>query len=140
MEQYWSYSVSTRGDVALHASWAETARARLKASCGNGARIWPVLKAPLMKPELFAHPFSSYYQKVLIALHENDTAFSLRLLTPEDEHTAAEFARLSPLKKFPLLRDGERVLLESSVIIEYLMRHHPGPVCMLPSDPDASFV
>jgi glutathione S-transferase len=92
MEQYWSYSVSTRGDVALH------------------------------------------------ALHENDTAFSLRLLTPEDEHTAAEFARLSPLKKFPLLRDGERVLLESSVIIEYLMRHHPGPVCMLPSDPDASFV
>ena len=28
-----------------------------------------------MKPQLFAHPFSSYCQKVLIALYENGTAF-----------------------------------------------------------------
>ncbi|MEK7688160.1 MAG: glutathione S-transferase N-terminal domain-containing protein, partial [Pseudomonadota bacterium] len=29
---------------------------------------------------LHAHPFSSYCQKVLIALYENDTPFTLRML------------------------------------------------------------
>ena len=28
-----------------------------------------------MKPTLYAHPFSSYCQKVLIALYENETPF-----------------------------------------------------------------
>ena len=36
-----------------------------------------------MKPQLFSHPFSSYCQKVLIALYENDVDFEYRML--EDE-------------------------------------------------------
>ena len=30
--------------------------------------------------KLYAHPFSSYCQKSLIALYENDTPFAFRLL------------------------------------------------------------
>ncbi|MGQ2943317.1 MAG: glutathione S-transferase N-terminal domain-containing protein [Blastomonas fulva] len=33
-----------------------------------------------MTIELFAHPFSSYCQKVLVALYENATPFTLRML------------------------------------------------------------
>ena len=87
-----------------------------------------------MSLKLYAHPFSLYCQKVLIALYENATVFEMRLLTPDDPETAAEFAALWPLKRFPLLLDGERTVLESSIIIEYLALYHPGPVRLLPAD------
>ena len=32
---------------------------------------------------LYAHPFSSYSQKALIALYENATPFELKMLGPE---------------------------------------------------------
>ena len=94
-----------------------------------------------MPLELFAHPFSSYCQKVLIALDENAVPFRLRLLDPSDPagpDALAEFAALWPIRRFPLLRDGSRTLPESSVIIEYLQQHHPGPQRLIPDDPDAA--
>ena len=75
---------------------------------------------------LYAHPFSSYCQKVLIALYENGTPFELRLLSPDDPQVLAEFAALWPLKRFPVLVDGGRTVIEASIIIEYLGLHHPG--------------
>lgn len=84
--------------------------------------------------KLYAHPFSSYCQKVLIALYENDTPFEFRMLTPDDAATRSEHARLWPLKKMPVLVDGRRTLFEASVIIEYLHIQHPGPVRLLPDD------
>ncbi|MFQ2099425.1 glutathione S-transferase family protein [Aeromonas sanarellii] len=80
--------------------------------------------------KLYAHPFSSYSQKVLIALYENDIAFDY--LNLESATVKAELARLWPLKRFPVLVDGERTLLESSTIIEYLQYRHPGPRCLVP--------
>ncbi|RYF98567.1 MAG: glutathione S-transferase family protein, partial [Caulobacteraceae bacterium] len=77
-----------------------------------------------MTLELFAHPFSSYCQKALIALYENDTPFTLRML--EDPGVGEEFAALWPMKRFPILRENGRVVLETSTIIEYLHVHHPG--------------
>ncbi len=58
-----------------------------------------------MSLKLYAHPFSSYCQKVLIALYENDTPFELRMLAPGDEQAAAEHAALWPLKRMPVLVD-----------------------------------
>ncbi|HEY6545199.1 MAG TPA: glutathione S-transferase family protein [Dokdonella sp.] len=86
------------------------------------------------RPVLFAHPFSSYCQKVLVALYENGTAFDVRLL--EGDGAMRELEALWPMKRFPVLRDGARTLIEASVIIEYLDLHHPGPVRMIPPDPD----
>jgi glutathione S-transferase len=91
-----------------------------------------------MKPILYAHPFSSYSQKVLIALYENETPFTYRLLGPDDPGTLAEWEALWPVKRFPVLVDQGRTLLESSIIIEHLALHHPGPVRLLPDDDDAA--
>jgi len=91
-----------------------------------------------MPLELYAHPFSSYCQKVLIALYENGIAFEWRLLTPDDTATDAEFTALWPIRRMPLLRDGESTVMESSIIIEYLGHHHPGPVQLLPADAGAA--
>jgi glutathione S-transferase len=91
-----------------------------------------------MKPILYAHPFASYCWKVLIALYENGTAFTYRSLGPDDPAAATELETLWPLKKFPVLRDDERTLIESSVIIEYLALRHPGPVELIPADPQAA--
>ncbi|HXD04751.1 MAG TPA: glutathione S-transferase family protein [Burkholderiaceae bacterium] len=90
-----------------------------------------------MSLTLYAHPFSSYSQKVLIALYENATAFEWRVLDGSPEVTR-EWATLWPMAQMPLLRDGERVVIESTVIIEHLQIHHPGPVRLLPADPAAA--
>lgn len=87
---------------------------------------------------LYGHPFSSYTQKALIALYENATPFAFRSLDPETPQHAPEWLRRWPLRKFPLLVDGERNVVETSIIIEYLQLTHPGPVKLLPEDPMAA--
>lgn len=87
---------------------------------------------------LYGHPFSSYTQKALIALYENDTPFDFRCISPETPEHSAEWLRRWPLRKFPLLVDGERSIVETSIIIEYLQLVHPGPTRLLPADPRAA--
>ena len=91
---------------------------------------------PAALPHLYAHPFSSYCQKVLVALYENDTPFEYRNL--EGPRASTELAALWPHKRFPVLVDGERTVLEASCIIEYLQLHHPGPVPLIPDDADTA--
>lgn len=88
--------------------------------------------------KLYAHPFSSYCQKVLIALYENETPFEFRMLAPGDTKTAAEHEALWPLKRIPVLVDARRTVVEASVIIEYLDLHHPGSVRLVPKNPRAA--
>jgi len=87
--------------------------------------------------KLYAHPFSSYCQKVLIALYENGIPFELRMLGA-DKQIAAEHAALWPLKRMPVLVDAGRTVLEASIIIEHLALHHPGTVKLVPDDPQAA--
>ena len=89
-----------------------------------------------MTIELFAHPFSSYCQKALIAFYESDTPFEFKML--EDPAAAAELEALWPLKRFPVLVDDGRTVLETSVIIEHLDLHHPGRTRLVPADPKAA--
>lgn len=85
---------------------------------------------------LYAHPFSSYCQKVLIALYENATPFSLRMLGEAEANR--EFEALWPLKRMPVLVDEGHTIMEASIIIEHLRLHHPGPVRLLPDDAKAA--
>ncbi|PXA83163.1 glutathione S-transferase [Nostoc sp. 3335mG] len=85
-------------------------------------------------PVLHAHPFSSYCWKVLIALYENETPFEFKPIESEADWT--ELERLWPMKLMPVLIDGDRTVVESSVIIEYLALFHSGPVSLIPFDPD----
>ena len=91
-----------------------------------------------MSLQLFSHPFSSYSQKAQIALYENATPFTQRVITPEDPQTYAEFEHRWPIKRFPILVDGDRVVLEATSVIEYLDVHYPGPVRLIPDDPDVA--
>ena len=91
-----------------------------------------------MTLQLFAHPFSSYCQKVLIALYENDTPFEFRMLDPSERQNLVDFAKLSPMRRMPVLVDGDRPVIESSVIVEYLDLHHPGRLRLAPHDADAA--
>ncbi|HVG81619.1 MAG TPA: glutathione S-transferase family protein [Methylomirabilota bacterium] len=84
---------------------------------------------------LFAHPFSSYCQKALTALYENGTPFDYRLLSPDNPEAFAELAARWPIGKFPVLVDGDRTLVEATIIIEHLALDHPGPFRPLPEDP-----
>jgi glutathione S-transferase len=84
--------------------------------------------------KLYAHPFSSYSQKVLIALYENATPFEYRQLSHDDPQVMAEFAALWPLKRFPVLVDAGRTVTEASIIIEHLGLYHPGPLPLLPAN------
>jgi glutathione S-transferase len=74
--------------------------------------------------EIFGHPFSSYTQKVLIALWTDETPFEYRQV-PENEENYAELKRHSPFALFPLLLDGGRPVFETTCIIEHLQAHHP---------------
>lgn len=88
-----------------------------------------------MKPILYAHPFSSYCQKALVALYENGTPFEFRILSAEHPEIYAEFETLWPLKRFPVLVDDGRTVLEATVIIEYLAIAYPGRFRPIPADP-----
>ena len=90
---------------------------------------------------LYMHPLSSYCQKVLVALYENDTPFAPKIVDLGDEASRTEFLRVWPVGKFPVLHDDARGALipESSIIIEYLARYYPGPTALVPVDTDLAW-
>ena len=59
-----------------------------------------------MSLELFAHPFSSYCQKVLIALWADGTKFDYRLLEQDHPENFAELKRHWPFGQFPVLLEA----------------------------------
>lgn len=87
---------------------------------------------------LYGHPFSSYTQKALIALYEAETPFEFRLIAPDAPQNVALWLERWPIRKFPMLVDGERTLFETSIIIEYLGLRYPGRVRLLPEEPMAA--
>jgi glutathione S-transferase len=83
---------------------------------------------------LYMHPLASFCHKVLIALYENDVAFQPEIVDFGDPGSAAELLSRWPVGKIPVLYDSgrERVMPETSIIIEYVQLHYPGPVPLLP--------
>ncbi|KRG38098.1 glutathione S-transferase [Stenotrophomonas panacihumi] len=89
------------------------------------------------RAQLIAHPFSSYCQKALVALYEHGTDFEYRSL--EDPANGQLLAAHWPMRRFPVLIDGERTVMEASIIIEYLDLHYPGAQPLVPRDPEAAW-
>ncbi|MGH6729937.1 MAG: glutathione S-transferase family protein [Sphingomicrobium sp.] len=85
-----------------------------------------------MSLELFAHPFSAYCQKVLIALWADETPFEYRMLDEQHPDNFAELERHWPFRQFPVLLDDGRPVIETTVIIEHLQAHHAGPNRWIP--------
>jgi glutathione S-transferase len=91
-----------------------------------------------MSLKLYFHPLASFCWKVLIALYENDTSFEPHVVDLANETSSAEFKKIWPIGKFPVLRDDTRdvTVPESSIIIEYLSQHYPGRSQLVPTDVD----
>ena len=84
---------------------------------------------------LYGHPFSSYTWKALIALYANATPFEFREIDPSVPKFESFTGKAHPSGQFPVLTDGETVVVETSSIVEYLAVHHPGPAPLIPADP-----
>lgn len=89
-----------------------------------------------MSLTLYFHPLSSFCHKALIALYELNIEFEKRVIDLGNDADRAELQALWPIGKFPVLRDHARqkVVPESSMIIEYLDRIHPGQAQLIPED------
>jgi glutathione S-transferase len=87
---------------------------------------------------LYLHPLASFCHKVLIGLYENDTAFTPSLVDFANPGSAAAHIERWPVGKIPVLHDSatNSVVPETTIIVEYLQRHYPGPVELIPTDPD----
>jgi glutathione S-transferase len=85
--------------------------------------------------KLFIHPLSPYVQKVQIALYEKGLEFESStpdLLGMPD----AEFLRVSPRREIPTLVDGDNIIFDSTIILEYLEDRWPERP-LLPKSPAA---
>lgn len=85
------------------------------------------------------HPLASFCHKVLIALYEKEIAFVPVIVDLGDPDAVAEYRKLSPLAKIPVLvdEDSGRVVGETSVMLEFLeniFSNRP----LIPRDPDAA--
>jgi glutathione S-transferase len=94
-----------------------------------------------MSLEFYFHPLASYCHKALIALYENDTPFVPHIVDLQDESSSAEFKKIWPIGKMPVLRDGatNRTIPEASIIVEYLALHYPGRTALVPGDADLAW-
>ena len=84
---------------------------------------------------LHYHPLSSHCWKLLIALDELGAPFEAQLVNLGDPAARAAYAALWPTAKIPLLVDGERVVPETAIQIDYLNRRMVGD--LLPVDFEA---
>ncbi len=93
-----------------------------------------------MSLTLYFHPLSSFCQKALVALYETGAPFERHVVDLGEEKSRATFLEIWPIGKFPVLRDEsrDRLIPESSIIIEYLAQHYPGKSTLVPADPDAA--
>ena len=91
-----------------------------------------------MSLTLHFHPLASFCHKALVAFYENDIPFDPVIVDLGEPTSRAAFLKLWPIGKMPLLQDHarDRIVPESSIIIEYLDQHYPGPMKLVPVDPE----
>lgn len=77
-------------------------------------------------------PVSPYVRKVVVALAMKGVAYTLDPIVPF--YGNDDFTRISPLRRIPVLIDGDLVLNDSTVICEYLDEAYPGAP-LLPKAP-----
>jgi glutathione S-transferase len=76
--------------------------------------------------KLYFNPMSSYSQKVLVAFGEKGVPFSPEVVNVMDPAGRAEYLKLNPFGKIPVLvLDNGQLVRESTIIIEYLEDHFP---------------
>lgn len=80
----------------------------------------------LQRMILYHFPFSPFARRVRFALAHKGLGAELRDARAEPRHLE-EVCRLNPMHTVPVLLDGDRVVVDSSAICEYLDRKVPAP-------------
>ena len=80
---------------------------------------------------LIGNYLSPYVRKVLVCMELKGLAYTIDPIAPFVGND--RFSQLSPLRRVPVLIDGERVINDSSVICQYLEERHPQP-SLYPAD------
>ena len=90
-----------------------------------------------MALRLYYHPFSSFCQKVLVALYEREVPFEPVAVDLGDAEQRGALEAVWPMAKFPALRDETAgvTVAEASLIVEYLDRFGEAPP-LVPADRD----
>lgn len=84
----------------------------------------------------FAYP-STYSQKVLLGLYEKNVPFTPKLVNLSDPEEKARYREFYPMGKIPLLvRDDQRMIPESSIILEYIDNAFPESPRLINPDPE----
>jgi len=81
--------------------------------------------------ELHGTPISNYHNKVKLALLEKNIPFKELKASPSQEE---EYLKISPMGKIPYIRDNNHVIVESTVILEYLEAAYPDTPPLYPKD------
>ncbi|MGC1509457.1 glutathione S-transferase family protein [Ketobacter sp.] len=89
--------------------------------------------------DLYFAYLSTYSQKTLLGLYERGVEFTPHLVDLTDPDARAEYHKLYPFGKVPLLiREDGRMIPESSIILEYIDTSTDGGPFLIPKDPELS--
>jgi glutathione S-transferase len=83
---------------------------------------------------IIGSPASPYVRKILAVLSIKDLEVEIDPVVAF--YTDDRFTKINPLRRIPLLFDGEEIIADSSVIAQYLEDRYPEP-SILPRDPAA---
>ncbi|GAB1600708.1 ganglioside-induced differentiation-associated protein 1-like [Argonauta hians] len=84
---------------------------------------------------LYFHPISFYSQKVILALYEKEIPFKrthVNLLNGQQNEPW--FLEINPKGRIPALKDGDKVIVESDNIIDYLESTVQSVVALVPDE------
>jgi len=82
--------------------------------------------------KLYGANGSPFFRKARVVLEEKGLSYQTENLIPVPKTPA--LLAMNPLGKIPILRDGEVVVPDSSVICAYLEKKHPAPA-LYPAEP-----
>ena len=81
--------------------------------------------------KLYGGALSPFFRKARVVLEEKGIPYQIQPLVPVPK--TPELLAMHPMGKIPILRDGDVVVPDSSVICAYLERKHPSPA-LYPQD------
>lgn len=92
-------------------------------------------------PLILFHTPSSRSLRPLCLLEEMGLDFELKMITYNAAYFASdEYRAINPMGKVPALYDGDQLILESTVILEYILaKHGPSPLSVKPEESDFGF-
>lgn len=88
-----------------------------------------------MTLEIYGHPFAAFCWKVYIAARERGVDYTPKMVDADHPENTAFCAKAAPTGQFPILVDGDRTVIETAAIIEYLDLNFGDAPSMVPSDP-----